>query len=469
MNKKNYKKGSMVLFALVFSGIFIMIFYSLAGFIFVQNKLSFSKENRGVAMQISEAGLDYYKWFLSHYPEDFQDGTGVAGPYEHEYLDPEGGAIGKFSLDIGGNTSCGEVYSVDIESTGWTYKNPDSKRVVYGKYARPSVAEYSYIINSDVWAGADRNIKGRYHSNGGIRMDGVNQSTVSSSVSEWTCTSSFGCSPATTVDGVFGSGPGFVLWEFPVVPIDFNNITLDLVNMKNIAQTIGVYLAPSGYEGYHIVLKNDRSFDVYEVTGTISIKSYSTEDGWGHDRYIISHENFVSNYALPVDCGLVFAEDRVWLDGVVSGKVTVASANLIDANQDTDIILSGNITYTTTDGTDGLTAVAEHSVLIPLNSPDDMYLSGIFIAQTGWFGRNYYRISDLPLTYQTYAKRNLLEMTGTIVSNGRVGTSWNCSGVYCSGYALRNNFYDRKQAINPPPLTPFSDGEYRFIEWREGE
>ena len=69
----------------------------------------------------------------------------------------------------------------------------------------------------------------------------------------------------------------------------------------------------------------------------------------------------------------------------------------------------------------------------------------------------------------SYVKRNSLEITGTIVSNGRVGTSWSCGGVFCSGYETRINSYDRKQAVDPPPLTPFVDSEYRFIEWREEE
>ena len=120
--------------------------------------------------------------------------------------------------------SCGFYSAIDITSTGWTHKEPSLKRVVKVKYARPSVAEYAYILNDNVWAGADREIKGKYHSNGGIRMDGENDSLVTSAKTTWQCTSSFGCSsPYEVKPGVFGDGEGGErgLWEFPVQSIDF--------------------------------------------------------------------------------------------------------------------------------------------------------------------------------------------------------------------------------------------------------
>jgi len=97
-----------------------------------------------------------------------------------------------------------------------------------------------------------------------------------------------------------------------------------------------------------------------------------------------------------------------------------------------------------------------------------MSLRGIFIAQNGHFGRNYYTYG-YPSYGHSNAKRNTLNINGTIVSNGRVGTKWTCGGSYCSGYASRVNSYDRKLATDPPPLTPFVSNEYKFIEWREGQ
>lgn len=469
----NIKGGYITILVLVFMAVFMMITTSLTGFIFAQNKLQFAKENREKAIQIAEAGLDYYKWFLSHFPGDLEDGTGGAGPYDHTYNDPEGGELGTFSLEIIGNQICDIVSSIDIKSIGWSKDFPSLKREVVGRYARPSVAEYAFIINSNVWAGSDRKITGKYHSNGGIRMDGENKSIVTSAVSEWQCSSTFGCSPTQTKPGIFGDGAGSELWKFPSPQIDFEGITVDLVNMKEQAQANGIYLNPYGGNsergGYHLVFKNDGTVDIYRVVNTGYAWSIHIDDingGWYRDYHTIDREIFMDNYNIPSDCSLIFAESKIWLEGTINGKVTIVAANVSNPNVDPDIIIENNIDYAMLDGTDGLTAIAERSILIPLQSPNDLIIKGIFIAQNGYFGRNLY-----PCWYSPYDHRSSLKTYGTIVSNGRVGTKWGYSGAGCgngqwSGYNSRENFYDRNLVTDPPPLTPFTSTDFKFIEWR---
>jgi hypothetical protein len=455
-------RGYITIAVLVFAGVFGMIISGLTGFIFTQTKLQVTKDNRERAIQIAEAGLDYYRWFLAHFPDDLQNGTGEPGPYQVAYNDPEAGQIGTYEINIAGNESCGELMSIDIESTGWTEEKPTIKRTVVGTYARPSIAEYAYIINSNVWAGADRNIFGPYHSNGGIRMDGTNQSTVSSAVESWICTSSFGCSSDESVDGIFGEGTGSALWKYPTSQVDFNGITLDLNTMKAKAQELGVYLNPQGgasqRSGYHLIFLPDGTVDVYRVTSTsYTFGIHTDESGWQKDYYKIENENFIQNYTIPVDCGLIFAEARLWVEGEVNNKVTVVAARPGQANIDNDVIIEGDITYSAYDGSNGITVVAEGSILIPPDSSDTLTLNGIFLAQKGYFGRNYYSNNT----------KSLLSMTGSIISNGRVGTKWSCSGSFCSGYETRVNSYDRDLATSPPPLTPYVSNEYQFIEWLE--
>jgi len=473
--KGNFKKGYITISVIVFASVFGMLMAGLTSFIFTQSRVQTVKENREQAIQIAEAGLDYYKWYLAHFPDDLQNGTGVPGPYEIAYNDPEGGEIGKFSLDIQGNEVCGITTSVDIESTGFTNEKPQFERVVSGKYSRPSVAEFSYIIDSNVWAGADREIFGPYHSNGGIRMDGTNHSTVSSAVEDWVCTSSFGCSPPQTKDGIFGSGPGFNLWKFPVTPVDFVGITVDLNNMKDVADKFGILLHSIGGEsqrkGYHLVLNGDDTMDIYQVTKTSYSWSIHIDDingGWKKDYQTIDKEKFLETKTIPSGCRLIYVQDKLWIDGVVNGKLTIAAAKIQSPNFDSDIILNGNITYTTPDGSDGLTLIAENSVLIPLIVPDDMVINGVFIAQKGYFGRNLY-----PCWYSPYDQRSSLTTNGTIVSSERVGTKWgyftDSCGSNWSGFNERNNSYDRKLATDPPPLTPNFSNEFQFIEWREVE
>ncbi len=462
--KKYKNRGYVTMLVLVFAGVFFTIVSALSGFVFLQNKVQIAKENREKAFQIAEAGLDYYKWFLAHFPNDLKDGTGTSGPYVHSYSDPEGGVVGNFSLDITGNTQCGIVTSINITSTGVSDNDTTLERELFAKYSRPSVAEYSFILNTNDWK-KDQTILGKYHSNNGVRMDADNKSLVSSSVASWTCTSSRGCDPDSTEDGIFGIGDS-ALWQFPVPQIDFNGITADLSSMKNLAQNSGgIYLGDSGAEGYHIYLQSDGTFDVYRVdTVGDGYWAYSSQWTWEIENNKVLSETFLQTYTPPADCSLVFVEDMLWLEGTVKGKLTIVSADLVNSNIETDIYLVNNIEYSTLVGTDGLTVIAEEDILLSPVVPDDMSIRGIFIAQTGHFGRNYYHPDNGYSVSESY--QNSFTINGSIISNGRSSTRWDCPD-YCSGFNTRNNSYDQTQANNPPPLTPYTSDDFRFVQWRE--
>jgi len=459
--------GTILVLALVFSSIFLVMFGGLAGFILLQHKQSLEKADWNQALEIAEAGLNYYRWHLAHAPDDLQDGTGSPGPYEHQYSDPEGGAVGKYSLEINAANQCGAVSGIAISSTGWTDKFPNVKRKVQAKYVRPTIADYSFVINDNVWVGADHQITGPYHSNGGIRFDGTNNSLVTSAKQTWWCSSSFGCNPAQEKPGIFGAGPNSDLWRFPVPPFDFNAITMDLAEIKNLTQSgQGLYFGPSGAEGYHILLKDNRTLDAYRINSLNRVYAYDLEQGWHWEYSIIGSESFLGNYQIPQDCGLVFIEDDLWVGGLsqgskVKGKITVVSADLINPMGTTDVWLGGNIAYTATDGSDGLLLIAERNNLIVSNSPDDLNLDGVYVAQTGKFGRNHYSGSDM--------KKNKLTVYGSIISNGRVGTKWTCNGIFCSGYKERQTNYDSKLSLNPPPFLTAISQEYQLKDWEEVE
>jgi len=488
LNKFKNESGTTFALVLVFMGVFLILIGALIGLAITQHRLNKEKVAKELSFQIAEAGLQYYKWHLAHYPDDLQDGTGEQGPYEHEYYDPQGGAIGKFSLEISGQEECGILTSAMITSTGWSYEYPEVKRVIRVKHSRPSVAEFAYLIDDNVWAGADREIKGRYHSNKGIRMDGENDSLVTSATDEWACTDSFGCEICPSdcyvqdwscyCPGVFGSGEGQEqgLWQFPpefsVEEIKFENIAIDLDKMASASKNFGEYFPPlptpehpSG-RGYHLVLKNTGEYDLYVITDLDAVYGHSLEgDHW--DYHIIEQETLIAqNQSLPENCNLIFVEDDLWIEGEVKGKITVASADLTNPNTDTDVILNGNLTYATQNGADGILVVGEDDILIPLYSPDQMELDGIFLAQKGHFGRNHYYCG----WYWPWCDREKLEIKGSIVSKGRVGTQWTYNdGSFASGYRKRENTYDRRLMTNPPPLTPYSDNEFEFVKWEEVE
>ena len=469
-------RGVTVLMVIAFMGIFLIIMGTITSYTFQEARYGRALYAREQALAIAEGGLEYYRWFLAHNPGNLTNGTGLPGPYTYTVNDPEGGPLGVASLAIGGNSSCNVIQSIDITSTGRSDLNPGFPRTLAARYMRTSVAAYSYLLNSNVWAGADRIITGPYFSNGGVRMDGSNNSDVSSAQSTWNCTSSYGCNPTqSSAPGVVGAGSGSALWRYPVASVDFAGIAVSLAKLKTYAQNNGglYFAAASGSvnnRGYHLIFKSNGSVDVYRVTGTTGVIGSANGSTFVTEYNIIATKTLVGNYTIPASCSLIFVDDRVWIEGVVKGKVTVVAATPDDTGTTSDVILPNNITYAAQDGTSGLTAISERNVLIPLNSPDTMEIHGIFSAQSGYYGRNYYTTSgsnDVPSQYDAYVLQTQLTTAGTIVSNGRTGTKWNCGGSYCSGYANRTDSYDQLQATNPPPFTPSASTDYSFVLWRE--
>lgn len=458
----------MLVLVLVFAGIFTSILTAFIGFVITQGRLVQQDIAAERALTVAEAGLQYYRWYLAHFPDDVTHGTGLPGPYVVPFGQPP---IGEFELSIASTTYCGQVASLRVESTGYTFDNPTMRRTISARYSRPTVAEYSFIINSNVWAGADRNIFGPYHSNGGIRMDGTNNSVVTSGQASWTCTSSFGCNPTIVRDGVFTTTANAnpALFAFPSPPINFAGLTVDLAQMRSRAIAGGLYFGPSGDWGYRLVINDDNTVTVRRVTTAPQTGTFSIEDDWHYERNRVGNSTAVGTFPIPADCPLIFVEDKVWLSGTVNRPVSIATANLGSHSIDPSIILEGSITYTSATSS-GLLAVAENNVLVGLVVPNNMTLQGIFVAQNGRFGRNHYSSGGthpLPSSLTSYIARNSLTMIGTIVSNGRVGTQWTSGGVFVSGFSSRSNSYDRNLVDNPPPLVPRTSDVYELSDWRD--
>lgn len=467
MYNRPQQKGALLVLVLIFGAMFFLIVVAFMGFVVTQNQVQKRAVVSERALSVAEAGLNYYKWYLAHFPDDVTYGTGLPGPYEIPFIDSELGAIGTTSLSVASSTFCGVVSNIDIEATGYTAEDPGVTRTVYGRYAKPTVAEYAYIINSNVWAGSDRTIVGPYHSNGAIRMDGTNNSTVTSGLETWTCDGTINCtagpvSNGDEIDAVFGDGPNDALWNTGVPPIGFAGITVNLATMQDRAENGGgIYLPPSGRWGYRITFNDDDTITVRTVRRVRSYSAYNSTLGTHTEQNIIRNSNAYGTFTIDQSCPLIFVEDKVWLEGELASKVTIAAADVDSPGVDPSIVLNGNITYASSSA--GLLAVAEEDVLVGYDVPNNMELNGIFVAQNGRFGRNHYTQS----VYGGDRYRNSLTINGTIVSNGRVGTKWNSGSTWISGFETRFNSYDRDLVDNPPPLAPNTSEDYRFTSWRE--
>lgn len=478
--KKNIpkNKGFLLVLLLVYGSVFFIILIAFFASIMFQLQNTQRLVESEKVLNIAEAGLEYYKWYLAHFPGDTTHGTGVDGPFIRPFSDPEGGIIGEYEIEVTGNYLCNEVSAIDIRSTGRLIGG-SIERTLYARYARPSIAEFSFVINSNVWAGFSRDITGPYHSNGFIRMDGVNHSIVTSQQDRWNCDDNqLNCSGAEyngstvsegdDINAIFGSGPGSDLWSNPAPPIDFGGLLISLADMRSRAiDDGGIFINNTSHHGYQVHFNGDETFTVSEVTTAPLHWEYSSAEGsWYQTRRIVTGTTNPVTYTIPDSCPVIFIEDNVWLSGVVDSKVSIAVANPSSTSVQPTIVLQGNITYNQPDA--GLFAIAEQDVLLGIDIPNNMELNGIFVAQNGHFGRNHYTSGSLPPGYSQYVTRATSVINGTIVSNGRVGTQWiDGSGNTVSGILDRTNTYDRDLVEEPPPLTPYVSDRYRFVEWLE--
>ncbi|MFH1187250.1 MAG: hypothetical protein V1688_00120 [bacterium] len=474
LKKQNKKirgqQGSMAILTIVFTSLFITIMGGILSLLIYQNRLAKKLRAKESALQIAEAGVNYYRWHLAHNKDDYADGRtadvcaypAACGPYTHDYYDPLGAKIGEFELYITPPPENSTV--VAIKSTGRLDGSPSQYRIVEVQYGIPSLAAYSFLTNSDAWFRNTENITGPIHSNGGIRMDGTNDSIVSSSVSTYTCASSHGCSPDEEKPGVWGTGSGSGLWQFPVSPIDFNTISLSLSQMQIDSQTSsGVHYPDTGADakGYRIIFKNNGTFDVYRVD-TLKAAVQQRTDNWNVLEWEQiadepNNQTFLENKPAPAN-GIIFIEDNVWVEGIVKGRFTLVSAKLTGIPADyTTIRINGNINYLSHDGSDILGLIAEKDIKVPQYAPNVLTIDAILLAQNG---RVFYN------NYSSPAVKTSIEVYGGIITNKAWTWSWTQNGVTVDGYDQTTSIYNNDAAFSPPPSFP-NTGEYNFISWKE--
>jgi hypothetical protein len=364
------------------------------------------------ALSVAEAGIEYYRWHLAHDPYDFKDGTTTPDPYVHAMSDPYGGTEGTFSLEITPPASGSSIIS--MTSQGWLNSNPEIKRTVKVKYGKPSLAKYSFLSNANSWYGQKITVYGKIYSNGGIRMDGTHDSTVQSAKATYTCGTETGCDVPTTKPGVWGDGGPQGLWQYPVPAIDFNSIVLDFSTMKTNAQQTGTYLGPSGAYGYHLIFNLDGSYTIKLVQSATNKKGWSVENGCENLYQNISQESTIGTYTIAAK-PLIFAEDNVWVEGVVRGKATVVAARFpLDVNK-MNIWINDNITYTTKDGTDDLGLIAQNDIYFGLSIPQIFEINAALLAQKGKVIRHNYKYQGCSSSPE--AVRQQLIIYGSIISN----------------------------------------------------
>lgn len=459
----NSKKGTITPALLVIVSAFIIAIYGLLFILALQFDYSQRQISSEKALNIAEAGINYYQWHLIKNPADFQDGgTDPDGPYVHDYEDPQGGEIGKFSLDITPPSPGNDV--VTIRSTAWTNQHPKVKRTIEAQYGKVNLTAYAFVHNTNLWFSTDITIHGPLFSNGGIRMDGTSDSSVESAKETYICGTESGCKDPTEKPGVWGNGKDKALWNFPVPPIDFDGLTVNFSQIKEAAISEGLYLGPSGEQGYHIVFSDDGTFNVYKVTGTDYIKGYSPENGCEDLYQTILSEILLGNYS-NADYPTVFVEDTLWVEGTIDGDVTVAVAKFPLGSYTTYTFIPNNLVYEVQDGSDNFGLISYNDIIFARDVPDYFYMDGAYIAYQGRIIRHHYGMTDCK-SAGTDKNKNQFNFYGTMVSRDR--SYWNFSsgpGVPASGFVKSVLTFNPNAASDPPGYFPASN--YQLISWKE--
>lgn len=395
------------------------------------------------SMAIAEAGINYYMWHLAHDNTDYCDGISCIGgpnygPYIHDYMDQEGDTLGIYELYITPPSANSSV--VTVKSVG-KVNGKSPRRTIIATIGMPSFTKYTLLADGNqLTLGTDGKINGTVHvNNSGVYNLG--EITGDASSTEVTYRhSTYGIQPGVAGPGIFGGQK-----LFPVPQVDFNQLDVDILNLRNKARDLGEgdYYNSSGSRGYHIVLKNS-SYDLYRVS------NYNSS---GLD---ISGQNLIGNYAYPED-GVIFLEDNVWIDGQVNNqKFTIIAADPeAGSGQRKRIIVPNSIKFTNYDGSDKIGLITQTDILVTRNAPADLEIDAAMIARSG----------DIKINYYAGIIKNSLKIYGSMACRS---STWKYSslGVVVSGFRNREISIDEHNVLSPPPKFPLT-GTYSILSWRE--
>ncbi len=487
---RKYSYGFILINVLVFGVIAIIVTSALVNWGATMLKSTRQLTSKEQALQIAEAGIDYYRWHLAHASNDYKDGnaTTTNGPFVHNFEDKDGNIIGQYALTITPPITGSTL--IKIISKGTVVSDSTVSRTIQVSLAIPSFAKYAVVANDIMNFGAGTEVFGPIHSNGGIHFDGLAHNVITSALTKYIDTDQssswyqFGVytslNPSelnndSTPPSVVPSRPDVFLAgrQFPVAVVDFTGITTDLSSMKANAISGGKYFAGSGAQGYHIILRTNDTFDIYKVNSLKSApnncSNSQSETGWGTWSINTTGgaQTFIANYPIPAN-GIIFVEDHVWVDGQInSARVTIAAGKFPDSSSTWKyIIVNDNLIYTNYDGQDTIALIAQGNVITGLyndpNADGNLRIDAALMAQNDHAGRYYYS-SSCGSTY----KENTLTLFGMIGTNKRYGFAWGNSSSITSGFQTRSIIYDSNLLYAPPPSFPLTSNQYSTLSWQE--
>jgi hypothetical protein len=473
------------------------------------------------AFNIAEAGINYYLWHISHNPNDYRDGQATPetpdeelgyGPYVHDYIDDNGVNRGTYTLWI--KPQGGDSTVVQVRSIGRA-NNSDFTRTIDARLGVPSFASYAVVADSALWFGATETASGPVHTNVGIRMDGNNTDTVTSSNTTYVPSYQLG-GDGSSHDGVWCHSSvtspvncntrSKSNWVYPSTSIDFNHLSNSLCTLKKkaflsdssteslaelsnacsqVPRTLTNAYLPQrslwgGYSqsrGYLITLNNNNTYDLHRVNGENDRQRPYTN--------ALSLSTVATSIPIPEN-GVIFAEDNVWVrtETNFNSRVTIGAGRLA-TTRNANIVIADDLTYAAKDGSNAIGLVAEDSIIIapyapPASGSFNFEINAAVIAQNGnVYYPSSYRSNPFRCTHGWVSSNQTLTFFGS-VSTRQIWTwtwlmgGWNCGDAtyssnessYISGILNNTTQYDYNLLYNPPPSYPLTTS-YSILSWRE--
>jgi hypothetical protein len=443
MKRKN-RKGAVLVLTLVLVTVISIIFMSLTQYVTSQIKFSLHTARMEETFNIAEAGIHFYRWYISHnidgltpaQVEAFWENTspypyGVDVPYEADF---EG--IGKYKIEVtppeSGSTS------IVVKSTGWTYKDTGLTRTIQVRLRRPAWCEYVIFSNSNLEIADGTETFGKVHSNGGIRFQGVANNLVSSAVPTYSYggvtkdgvwTSWAGEYNTTMSNNVFLGGKSIGIGEE-----DFDSVLISFNQMFTEAQTLNFDWGEES-QGHQIVLKGD-VFDIFKLTGAAVNADGTVKDSKKHEVAL--------NVPLP-NIAVIYVGKNIWVEGTLGNGKRLTIATIHSSANKGNIYLYKDIRYANYTSNTILGLAAEGNVEIVKGSSNNLHIDAVLLAQEGSVQRT-----------DTTAK-NQLEIYGAIVVNQNYGFL---------GYNDVTLTFDNSLLYYPPPFFP-TRNEYVLDLWEE--
>lgn len=517
-------KGTALVYVLAIIGAASVLFAGTIQFVTSHVKQSTSLEADQQAFHVAEAGIFFYRWYLAHNIEgktagqiqDFWDGDPLGqddngdgdcddpdtadgdGDGTEAYVgDYEG--IGQYRICITPPQTYSTVLHIQSEGTA-TSSGIAKKRTIRARQRKPSWSEFAILANADTRLSAGTEVFGPMHVNGGFRFDGVAHNIVTSSETTYRDPDTGYTRPGVWTDWsneynnnlhskVFKAGK-----RFPVAVQDFNGVTSNFDEMRDLAIVNDMYFDNSG-QGRYVILKVDGSdptkgtMEIYIVDSYDSnytpILAESCHDEsvcikyrpngscrkWGTQEVCSSQDPIIKNISAE-NAQIVYVNDNIWIEGnlPVDTKLTIGAHDPGSA-QPRIFIGMDDIEYEDRDSDCVLGLAAEGNIELIRNSEGlhsvndsderhELVIDAVLLSQYGRVGRDNW--SDCKDTITLY---------GAIATNARMGFGY-ANNVYCenawrpNGFEYRNLFFDGNLLYSPPPMFP-TGSTYAMDLWEE--